>query len=196
MSAGSGRRQPPGWQLKVVTRRHPSPWTPQCVRSLFAFLNTAHIFPSPDLYLCVSFSRNTSRNCHSASGHSQAHPLPKNPLRSSAPSPGPQRPPQPRPPLAPPSGRRQPRGLHRARAVADRVSGPTPRHSAETEGARPGPAVSGGRRERGWGRFEPLAAGLAPLRGTGSRRPRRGPSRAVPPRAPAAPQGRARALRG
>lgn len=166
--------QPPGRQLKVVTRRHPSPRTPQPACLHTAQPPSAHIFPSPNLYLCISFPCNTSRNCHSASGHSQTHPLPPKSPQKQRPQPGATAAstaaPAPRSPLRAPPAPGPPPGPGRGRSRL----GANP---AETEGARPGPAVSGGRRERGWGRFEPLAAGLAPLRGTGSRRP---PARPFP----------------
>lgn len=185
--------QPPGQQLKVVTRRHPSPHTPQPACLHTAQPPSAHIFPSPNLYLCISFPCNTSRNCHSASGHSQTHPLPPKSPQKQRPQPGATAAstaaPAPRSPLRVPP----PRGLHRARAVADRVSGPTPRKRKGPGRGRLSAEAAGSGGGVGLNRWPPAW----PRSGApGAADPQRGLSRAVPPRAPAAPQGRARALRG
>lgn len=85
-----------------------------------------------------------------------------------------------------------PRDTNRTLARPDptRPARPFRRTARPAETEAPGRAVSGGRRERGWGRFEPLAArpgrlhaGLSPPRGSGSRRP--GPASARPPQSAA-----------
>lgn len=82
----------------------------------------------------------------------------------------------------------RPQDAHRTAATSAPTRRPSRRTARPAETEAPGRAVSGGRRERGWGRFEPLAArpgrlraGLCPPRGSGNRRP--GPARARPLRA-------------
>jgi len=79
-----------------------------------------------------------------------------------------------------------PRDTNRTPARPDptRPARPFRRTARPAETEAPGRAVSGGRRERGWGRFEPLAArpgrlhaGLSPPRGCGRRRPGRASAR-------------------